>query len=214
MKTTVLIIAGLVVAASAFATTDNYQKVMGKALGELSQAKTIEEYQAAANKFMMIAGAEQNEWLPLYYHAQCYVILSFMEKESPFKRDEYLDVASASVEKMVQLAPSEAEVFVMQGQLYSARLMIDPMTRGQKYSAMSAQSIGRALAIEPENPRAKYMEIANEIGTARFFGKEISQYCFKAQELYDVWDTYETISPLYPQWGKEQVAGILKQCGQ
>jgi hypothetical protein len=212
MKTTVLIITGWIIAVATLATTDNFQKAMGQALGELSQAKTIAEYQAVANKFMMIANADQNEWLPLYYHAQCYVMLSFGENESPAMRDEYLDVAAISVEKMVQLAPAEAEVFVMQGLLYSARLMIDPMTRGQRYSGMSAQSIGRALAIEPENPRAKYMEIANEIGTARFFGKEITQYCFRAQELFDAWDNYEVKSPLFPQWGKEEVAAIVKQC--
>jgi hypothetical protein len=212
MKTTVLIITGWMVAVATFANTENYQKAMGQALGELSQAKTTEEYQAVANKFMMIANAEQDEWLPYYYHAQCYVMLSFAENETSAMRDEYLDVAASSVERMVQLAPAEAEVFVMQGLLHSARLMIDPMTRGQRYSAMSAQSIGRALAIEPENPRAKYMEIANEIGTARFFGKETTQYCFRAQELFDAWDNYKSKSPLFPQWGKGEVAAIVKQC--
>lgn len=214
MKTSVLIFAGLIIAATAFAAGDKYQQAMGKTLGEFSQAKTIEDYQAVGNKFLMIANAEEGEWLPLCYHAHSYIMMSFLESESTYNRDKYLDEAATSVEKMVKLAPGEAEVFVMQGLLYSARLMVDPMTRGQKYSVMSAQSIGRALGIEPDNPRAKYMEIANEIGTARFFGKDIVAQCLKAQALYDSWDTYKVKSPLYPQWGKEQIAEVLQQCRQ
>jgi len=100
----------------------------------------------------------------------------------------------------------------MQGLLYTARLMIDPMTRGQKYSSLSAQSIGTALGIEPENPRAKYMQLANEMGTAAFFGNDVTVTCEKASALYAVWDDYKIKSRIYPQWGKGQLEGILKQC--
>jgi hypothetical protein len=212
MKTSMLIFAGLFFVMTAFAGGRNYQQTMGKTLGEFAQAQTVEDFRNAGNKFMMIANAEPEEWLPLYYHAHCYIMMSFVERTNPEKRDEYLDEAAISVDKMVKLAPDQSEVFVMQGMLYSARLMIDPMSRGQQYSAMSAQSIGRALALAPDNPRARYMQIANEIGTAQFFGSDISASCEKAQKLFDLWDEYEVKSPLHPQWGKEQVAEVLRQC--
>lgn len=212
MKTSMLIFAGLFFVMTAVAGGRNYQQTMGKTLSEFAQAKTVEDFRNAGNKFMMIANAESEEWLPLYYHAHCYIMMSFVERTHPEKRDEYLDEAAKSVDKMVALEPDQSEVFVMQGMLYSARLMIDPMSRGQQYSAMSAQSIGRALGIEPDNPRARYMQIANEMGTAQFFGSDISASCEKAQQLFDQWDEYEVQSPLHPQWGKEQVADVLRQC--
>jgi hypothetical protein len=212
MKTSMLILAGLLSVTVAFAGGRNYQQTMGKTLGEFAQAQTVEDFRNAGNKFMMIANAEPGEWLPLYYHAHSYIMMSFVERANPEKRDDYLDEAAISVKKMVELAPDQSEVFVMQGLLYSARLMIDPMNRGQQYSAMSAQSIGRALGIESDNPRARYMQIANEMGTAQFFGSDISASCEKAQQLFDVWDDYEVKSPLHPQWGKQQVSGVLRQC--
>jgi hypothetical protein len=212
MKTSMLILAGLISVTVAFAGGRNYQQIMGKTLGEFAQAQTVEDFRNAGSKFMMIANAEPEEWLPLYYHAHCYIMMSFVERANPEKRDDYLDEAAISVEKLVRLAPEESEVFVMQGLLYSARLMIDPMNRGQQYSALSAQSIGRALGIEPENPRARYMQIANEMGTAQFFGSDISSSCAKAQKLFEDWDNYQARSAIHPRWGKEQVADALQQC--
>jgi hypothetical protein len=212
MKTSMLFFSVLFFMLSLSATGQNYQQAMGNALGEFARARTVEDYRNAGNKFMMIANAAPDEWLPLYYHAHCYIMMRFVERTHPEKRDVYLDEASISIEKMLDLAPNQPEVLVMQGLLYSARLTIDPMTRGQQYSAMSAQSIGRALAIEPDNPRARYMQIANEMGTAQFFGSDISASCQKAQKLLDEWDDYTIKSPLHPQWGKEQVAVVLQQC--
>jgi hypothetical protein len=212
MRTSMSIFAGLLFVAATTASGQNYQQAIGSALGEFAQAKTVEDFRTTGNKFMMVANVEPDEWLPLYYHAHCYIMMSFFERTNPEKRDEYLDEAAISIEKMVELAPDQSEVFVMQGLLYSARLMIDPMTRGQQYSAMSAQSIGRALGIEPDNPRARYMQIANEMGTAQFFGSDISASCQKAQKLFDEWDDYTVKSPVHPQWGREQVAEVLRQC--
>lgn len=212
MKNSILTIAAILIVSTSFAQGAKYQQAMGEALAGFSSAKTIEDYQALGNKFMVIANAEKEEWLPLYYHAQCYILMNFNERGNQQKQDEFLDEAEKSIDNMLALAPGESEAYVMQGLLYSARLMVDPMTRGQKYSALSGQSIGRALGIEPQNPRARYMQIANEMGTARFFGKDVSESCQKANELYADWDEYKINSRISPQWGKDQVASIVKQC--
>ncbi len=213
MKKVTLIITAILIAATTFAGGIKYQKKMGETLAGFSQVETVADYQALGNKFMMIAQAEKNEWLPYYYHAQCYILMSFAEGEKPEKKDEYLDVAETSVAKMLELAPGESEAYVMQGLMYTARLLVDPMSRGQKYSPLSAQAIGTALGIEPENPRAQYMQIANEMGSASFFGSDVSAPCQKATALYNSWDSYEPKSRIHPRWGKSQLAGIMKKCG-
>lgn len=212
MKKTTLIITAILIAATTFAGGVKYQKAMGEALAGFGTAENVEDYQNLGNKFMMIAQAEKNEWLPYYYHAQCYILMSFDNNETPEKKDEYLDVAEKSIVKMMELAPGESEAYVMQGLLYTARLMIDPMTRGQKYSSLSAQAIGTALGIEPENPRAQYMQLANEMGTAQFFGSDVAATCEKASTLYAVWDDYKIKSRIYPQWGKGQLEDLIKNC--
>ncbi|HZK07115.1 MAG TPA: hypothetical protein VFC92_02845 [Bacteroidales bacterium] len=214
MKKVTLIITAILISAASYAGGNKYQEKMGETLAGFSQVESVADYQSLANKFMMIAQAEKTEWLPYYYHAQCYILMSFSENENPEKKDEYLDVAETSVAKMLELAPSESEVYVMQGMLYTARLVVDPMSRGQKYGALSAQSIGKALGIEPENPRARYMQIANEMGTASYFGSDVSVPCQKARVLYDGWDNYQLKSPIHPRWGKGQLVDTMEQCGE
>lgn len=212
MKKTILIITAMIITATGFAGGMKYQKTMGKTLAGFGEAKTVEDYRELGNKFLRIAEAEKNEWLPYYYHAQCYIIMSFEEKGSAEQKDEYLDEAQKSVDKLMEIAAGESETHVMQGLLYTARLMVNPMSRGQKYSALSAQSVGTALGIEPENPRARYMKLANDVGTAQFFGEDVSKYCDRAQKLYDEWDDYKPKSRIHPVWGKENVAEILEGC--
>jgi hypothetical protein len=213
MKTVTLIITAVIISATAFAGGIKYQKTMGQTLAGFAEAKTVEDYQELGNKFLRIAEAEKNEWLPYYYHAQCYILMSFDNGLKPEQKDEYLQVAQSSVDKLLELAPNESETYVMQGFLYTATLVVDPMTRGQKYSALSAQSVGRALGIEPENPRARYMQIANDMGTANFFGNDVGEICSRAQVLMDEWDDYKIKSRIHPQWGKSQLADVMKQCG-
>jgi hypothetical protein len=77
-----------------------------------------------------------------------------------------------------------------------------------------AQTLGMALAIEPGHPRARFMRISNDMGTARFFGQDLAPYCKEASELLASWDAYEVASPIHPAWGKDEVEGIVNRCGQ
>lgn len=50
------------------------------------------------------------------------------------------------------------------------------------------------------------------MGSAQFFGRDAKEYCPDAEELLASWDTYKVKSPLYPNWGKDQVATIVNEC--
>jgi hypothetical protein len=212
MKNTILSIAIILFALTGKSQSKEFAAAMGEALGQYATCKTINDFQVLGNKFGMIANAEKSEWLPLYYHAHCYILMSFMEPTDVAKRDEYLDVAEKSIEKMLILAPKESEAYTLQGFCYTARLVINPMERGQEFSMLSSQSIGKALSLDPENPRAKVLKLQNEMGAAQFFGKDPSEYCGQANELLAKWDDYKPKSPLYPVWGKNQAAKIVEGC--
>jgi len=85
MRTSMSIFAGLLFLAATTASGQNYQQAMGSALGEFAQAKTVEDFRNAGNKFVMIANAEPFEWLPLYHHAHCYIMMSFLKEPIPKK---------------------------------------------------------------------------------------------------------------------------------
>lgn len=212
MKKTILSIAILMTALTGMSQDKVFYSAMEESLGQYATCKTIDDFQALGNKFGLIANAENTEWLPLYYQAHCYIIMSFKEPSDAVKKDRYLDVAEKAIAKMIELAPSESEAYALQSLLYSARLVVNPMERGRKYGALSAQAVGMALGLDANNPRAKFIKLRNEMGTASFFGKDPREFCPQASELLDNWDTYKVKSPLYPVWGKDQVAEIVKGC--
>lgn len=212
MKKTILSIAILFMTLTGMSQSKEFAGAMGEALGQFATCKSINDYQAAGNRFGLIANAEKTEWLPFYYHAFSYIMMSFMEPSDAVKKDSYLDIAERSVNKMIELAPKESEVYALQSMLYSARLVVNPRERGQKYGALSAQAVGIALGMDASNPRAQFIKLRNDMGAAQFFGKDPKEYCPQASELLANWDNYKVKSPLYPSWGKNQVAEIVEGC--
>jgi hypothetical protein len=75
-------------------------------------------------------------------------------------------------------------------------------------------ALGKALNIEPNNPRAQFLLISNELGTARYFGSDIAPICEKARQLLQSWDDYPLKSPIYPNWGRNETEGIVSSCGE
>jgi len=69
-----------------------------------------------------------------------------------------------------------------------------------------------ALGLDANNPRAKFIKLRNDMGSAQFFGKDPKELCPEANELLANWDTFKVKSPIYPAWGKDQVAQIVNEC--
>ncbi len=193
------------------AQSAEFYKAMGESLGQYAKCKNVADFQELGNKFEMIANAEKSEWLPLYYHAHCYILMSFLEQDAA-KKDTYLDVAEKSVNKLIEMAPGEAEVYVLQAFYFTGRLVVNPVERGQEFSQLSGQATGKALALDPTNPRAKMLKIQMDMGSAPYMGLDPKSFCPQAKELLASWDNFKPKSPLYPAWGKDQVEGIVKGC--
>ncbi len=213
MKKTILLISAAIIACTLMGANEKYYQKMGETIGQFSSCRSIEDFQNLANRFSVIANAETKEWLPLYYESHCYIIMSFMDRTGADNKDRYLDQANSSIEKMLELVPQESEVHALQAFYYTGRLVVNPPERAQTTAPQVSASIGRALSLDPDNPRAKYIRLSNEIGTARFFGSDTTPYCKSAQELLDSWDSYRLKSHIHPAWGKDHVEEITNACG-
>jgi len=214
MKKTTLFVCAMLVATIAMGGDDKYYQKMGETIQGFSTCTTVDDFQDLANKFRVIANVEKEEWLPLYYEAQCYVQISFMGNLSAQEKDSYLDKASSVIESMTELAPDEAEVQVMTAFYYTGSLVVNPPQRAMSTTPLIHAAIAKALALEPNNPRAIFLRISNEMGTASYFGEDVSEYCTQATELLENWDSYELKSPIHPNWGKGEVDGIVQSCGE
>ena len=212
MKTIQITLAMLFISFAAMSQKEQYYQAMGESLSQYATCKSMDDFQALGNKFSMIAKSTPDEWLPLYYHAHCYIIMSFMEPSDMAKKDALLDAAEISINKMLEIANTEADVYALQAMLYSGRLMVSPMDRGQKYGPLASQAAGTAIGIDPSNPRARLIKLQNDMGTARFFGQDPKTFCNQAKELVAGWDGFKPKSPLHPDWGKQQAVEIAATC--
>jgi tetratricopeptide (TPR) repeat protein len=211
MKKSVMIIFALITLGTQ-AQDGAYQQAMGQALGQFGQAQSAEQLQAAANSFERIS-AQSPEGLYPYYYAALAMINSSFKMEETASRDQVLERAMAQIERADALHPNNDEIEVLRGYNLMAQLAIDPASRGQRLSPAVMQSFGKAMAMNPQNPRATAMMARQEFGMAQFFGSDTARACGMAAMSIELFEA-EKASGFEPNWGRSMAEGLLQQCGQ
>ncbi len=205
MKKVTLILAFLI--ANITLAQDQYTKGMQKAFELWGNGNTSE----AANLFERIATAEPDNWLPYYYVAQINTIISFGEKDQEKltkqlgKAQEYTDLAKA-------ISKDNPEILIQQALVHTAWVAFDGATYGMTLSAKVNALYKKAIEIAPDNPRAIFSKAEWDMGTAQFFGQDVTPYCKDVERSIPLFDTYTSDIPFYPKWGKERAQMIAENC--
>lgn len=189
---------------------DKYQQGMTKAFELWQQDKPWE----AANLFERIAGVETDNWLPSFYVAQINVLYSFNEKDKD-KLTAQLKKAQDFLNDAQALTKDNAEIPLLQAQLYMSWVIFDGQTYGMKYSQQIAELYSEAQRLDPTNPRAAFGKIEWDMGTAQFFGQPTAPYCEKLQESLELFANFKPAGEFYPQGGEEYARSVVKaRCNQ
>lgn len=210
-RTNTFIIAALLLSTSTLFANDKYTETMLKNIEAVYKAQSLEEYQQSANTFKRIADAEKTKWEPFYYEAFAYVMMATRESEG-IKKDSYLDAALVAVKAASALAPAESELVALEGFVHMIRVTVDAAARGQQYSGMAFQSFNKAVAMNPENPRALSLLAQMEFGTAKFFGSSTADACATATKSLEKFSTYKSDNPLAPAWGRGMTESLKTKC--
>ncbi len=213
MKTILLTIALFIVVNISKATdTERFMQAMGATLMEMGQAKDVVGLQEVANKFERIAGSETAEWLPNYYAALTYTLISMRQKEG-VDIDKYLDKADSFIEKLAkQTVTSLDEVEVLKAQIAMMRISVDGQARWMKYGSAFENGISSAKRINPENPRAYALKAMMIYNTPVQFGGGPEKACSIIETATEKFTNFKPTSPIMPTWGVEQVNGMAKAC--
>ena len=188
-----------------------YKQAMGAALTQMGTVKDNGGYLDLANQFQRIAENETTEWIPAYYSALCTTLYSFGETNKA-KVDPLLDQAQTLIDKILKIKGTESEIWVLQGMLYQARIMVDPMTRGQKFFMQANEAFDKAESLNAENPRIYYLKGQNLMNMPTMFGggKVAAKPMF--QKASEKFLSFKPAEMFAPNWGKEPNAQLLKSC--
>ncbi|WP_293294854.1 hypothetical protein [Allomuricauda sp.] len=188
---------------------DRYSKGMEKAFELWQNQKVVD----SSNMFERIATAEPDKWLPYYYVSQINTVISFGEKDEDKlskqleKAKEFLDVAKA-------ISPNNPELLIQEALINTAWIAFDGATYGMTLSPKNVQLYQQAMEIDPQNPRVILSKAEWDMGSARYFGKDITPYCKDVERALELFATFKSETPFYPTWGKERAEEVLANCGK
>ena len=184
-----------------------FEQGMGKAFQLWGEGKTTE----ASAMFERIAAAEKTSWLPNYYVALVNTTAAFSEKDRT-KLELMLTKAQDALDTEMIKDQNNSELYVMQALIYTAWVVADPMTNGQKYSIKVMEAYAKAKALDPNNPRAVFGEADYQLGGAKWTGVDTKPLCVEVDKAIELFATFKPETPFSPKWGLERALEVQKGC--
>ena len=196
---------------SIFAQNEKFQMALGQTLGQFATAKNADDYKNTANAFARIANAEPKEWLPQYYAAQCHLLAGYeLTRSNMTEAQELAKTALTEIQAAEKLAPMETELMVLKAFTYQLQLIENPMVNGQTYSPMIFEALGKAEAINPENPRIYMIRGEFTLNMPEFYGGGVAKATPDVKKAVEKFGTFKPASPVHPNWGKEHTDLLVK----
>ncbi len=199
-----------------FATTltaqnDKFTSSMEGAIAELYQAQAPTDFDPVINKLNRIGQAESSRWEPHYYVALGQVFKSFRFQDVT-EKDQILDQAHSALDKAQTADANNAEIVALRGFIDMMKISVDPGTRGQTLTPKAMGAFGKAMAMDPDNPRATLFMAQMKIGMAQFFGNGIEEPCAMISSAEKLFENYEPKSKLSPMWGADMIGQYKEMC--
>lgn len=195
-----------------FAQNGDYTTRLEASVKQLDQAKSVSDFQALEKTFVQLGNAQKTEWLPYYYSAFCNAKIGFLLQDDGEKIEPYSVRGEAQIKKSESLAKGDsktlAEIYVVQAMIYRTKVFISPMTMGRQYGPLSDQFLKKAQKLDPENPRAIYLDAWTKYYTPKLWGGDKDL----AKELAGkaIQKLPATASGAAPHWGKAESEALLR----
>jgi hypothetical protein len=213
MKKVIIALYWTIVASVLSLNAQDFEPVLAATLVQFENDSTIEMMAATVNRFEMIAGKWNDQWLAYYYVAYGESVFSYIEKDEK-RRDAWLDKAEIHLQQAEQLYGQESdELYVLRALIASARLSVKPGERWKRYGAIFDRNITLAKSLNSSNPRIYYLQGNSLYYTPKMFGggpKNAMPFYEEADSLY----RQVTIDSLgiNPSWGRLQNTQMLEKC--
>ncbi|TVQ18265.1 MAG: hypothetical protein EA361_01590 [Bacteroidetes bacterium] len=210
MKTIAIIITCVIFSAQVWAVNEELKEALEGSLLKLHTAETPDEARDAVNMLERISLAAPDTWQTHYHYAYGNIMLSFRESDAGVK-DQLLDKAEAAIEKGQQAGGDPSELLTLQAFVYQARISVDG-SRAMQYSGKARNTLGKALAINPENPRALFLNGQNIFHTPAAFGGGSKNALPYFEKSVTHFQANQPSTAIDPSWGEQAAQAMLQQC--
>ncbi len=208
--TKMLLVTILLISTNLFAQSEAYTVEMKKGIELMSSSKTSENFISTANHFERIANAENKNWMPLYYSAYANLVAGLVS-EDPNLKDQYFDKALAQVEKADAISPDNSEIYTVKGYAQFMKMSIDPQGRFSLIGDSNI-SLGKAIKLDPQNPRPYLVQGQNTFYTPEAFGGGKAAAKSLLEQAVKKYSDSKTSTDLAPVWGNDRAKVLLAQC--
>lgn len=182
------------------------------AVARLDKASGVADYVALEKEFSAIA-VRQRDWLPYYYAAFCNAKIGFFyqddrERIEPYsKRGEEQALKAKALLDTVAQKKELSELYTVMSMVYRTRILINPMLYGRKFGILSGQYLQQAKALNPQNPRAIYVEALVKYYTPKIWGgdKQLAKQLANASLA----QLQHVSAGIAPHWGKAENMELL-----
>jgi hypothetical protein len=189
----------------------DYTELLGATITQVMSTGDAAELKALAAKLERAAAVAPADWLPRYYQAYALLINVFQSQEDGDAKDATLDQAEAALAQVRKLKGDESELLTLQAYLYQARLGVSPMLRSMKYSRLVTETVAKAKALNPANPRPYLVGANNVYYTPSMFGGGAEAAKPLYEEAKAKYAAFQPAGPLAPSWGQNQLLSRLKK---
>lgn len=168
-----------------------------------------QEMLAARAHFERALSLNEKTWLLHYYIAYCdnKLVNLWMAKQEKRKAKTYVNDALNHLEDAVEEKPDFALGYAEMSSLYGTKITLSPWA-GFWYGPKSGNLMGKALALEPDNPRINLINGISMKFTPETFGggrASARMYLNKAAELFES----DHPNSIMPEWGHSDVYAWL-----
>lgn len=210
MKNTLILFLISLITLPGISQDRKYQKSMLKSIEEMNKTTDRADHMTCVATFEELAGTHPDQYFPLYYAARTLINLSFEDSDQT-RGDGQLDRANELIDKAMILDPEESELHVLKALLLLARITLDPMTRGPMYFEGVNASLAKAKSLNPENPRAYYLDGLITLNLPEFIGGGPLAAKPIFLEAAKKFESYQNSDPIWPSWGEEDNSAELEK---
>ena len=212
MKKIILLSIISIVSLVTMAQSEKYMGAMKKNINLLDSAfAKPDNFIGLANTFERIGTSEKAEWLPFYYAAYCRVNYAYMQKDFA-GNDPIAEKATALINIADSLQQNNSEISCLKSMIASVQMLVNPQQRYMQYGAASQKELQKAMQQDPANPRPYMLKGQSLKYTPEQFGGGCKTATPQLEIAMEKFNSFKTISEIYPGWGKSYTEKIIKEC--